>query len=181
MNLEAVPEQVHTLSCKQAFPETDEEGHILPFQTKKLPKHWVSRGRILLHPKNKFVPGSYLRIMCGKASVHRDNYRFETGLKWCVTNAVGALSYFPCLPNVDGYLAYEVSNLDVPAYSLFLECAKHIKSIVARNNFPEGSAIGEIIYTMIGDLARTWMPLAPCHSLWVSTVKGSGKRGAFVG
>ena len=88
---------------------------------------------------------------------------------------------FPCLPNVDGYLAYEVSNLDVPAYTLFLECAKHIKSIVARNNFPEGSAVGEIIYTMIGDLARTWMPFAPCHCLWVSTVKGSNKRGAFVG
>ena len=180
INLAYVPEQIHTLSCKQAFPETDENGRVLPFQTKKIPAHWISRGRVLLDPKNKFVPGSFLRVMCGKASVHRDNYRFETGLKWCVTNVVGSLSYFPCRPNLDGYLAFEVSNLDVPAYNLFVECTNHIKSIVSKNNFPAGSAVGRVVYRMIADLARMWMPLAPAHCQWISTTKGCNKRGAFV-
>ena len=180
MNLVPVPEQVHILTCNRAFPEVDENGHVIPFESRRIPRHHVSRGRVLLDPRDKTKPGSCLRIVCGKASVHNDQYRFESGLKWGVTNAVAALALFPTRPNLDGFLAFEIEDLDNPTYGLFQECISHIRTLVASNNFPTGSAVGSVIYDLISDLGRLWLPLAPAHCQWVSKNKDRPRKGAFV-
>lgn len=181
MNLVAVPEQYHTLSCNGPFPELDENGRAIPFRRKKIPYHHVSRGRVLLQPTLRAQPGSCLRLVCGKASVHKDAYKFESGLKWANTNVVGSLGHFPPRPNTQGFLPFEVADLDNPVYTLFQECVKHIERLVSPNNFPSGSQIGQVVYVMISDLTRMWLPFAPAHCIWISSTKGSNLRGAFVG
>ena len=174
-----VPEQVHTLSCQRAFPDLDDAGQAVPTQTRRIPHHHVSRGRVLLDPVDKGTPGDTLRVVCGKATVHNNNYRFETGLKWSTTNVVGSLIHFPPRPNVLGYLAIEMTDLDNPTYTLFSECVEHVRGMLCRNNFPAGSKPGRVIYRLFEDASRTWLPFSPAHCLWVAT-DGSGRQGAFV-
>lgn len=180
MNLASVPEQVHILECNGPFPVLDDNGRAIPFRRKRIPHHHVSRGRVLLQPTLHAQPGSCLKLICGKASVHRDSYKFESGLKWAQTNVIGSLGQFPPRPNTLEFLAFEVADLDNPVYGLFVECIRHIENLVSKNNFPTGSAIGAVVYSMMSDLTRLWLPFAPAHCLWVSSTKNSNLRGAFV-
>ena len=180
MNIAAVPEQVHVLTCVGPFPDLDDNGQVIPFRRRRIPHHHVSRGRVLLQPTLRNQPGSCLKIMCGKASVHQDSYKFESGLKWATTVVIGSIGHFPPRPVLQGFLAFEVADLDNPAYALFTECVKHIESLVSRHNFRQGSQPGLIMYNMISDMSRLWLPFAPAHCQWVSTTKGCNLRGAFV-
>ena len=77
MTLVAVSEQVITLTCRQAFPELDDDGKAVPPATRAVPFHHYCRGMVLVNPNNKFELGSTLRLVCGRASVYKDTPRFK--------------------------------------------------------------------------------------------------------
>lgn len=88
---------------------------------------------------------------------------------------------FPPRPSLIGHLSIELAALDIDgeAFQMFEVALDHLRNLGCRNNFPEESPRGKVVYQMIQDLAHILLFISPGHCMWVS--KQSTRRGAYVG
>ena len=121
--------------------------------------------------QSKFVLVSY----CGF-----NLYSFS-GLKLTTSIVIASMIHFPPRPTLYGHLSVELAALEIDgvAFNMFEVALDYLRNLGCKNNFPDESPCGQIVYHMIEDLSHILLFISPGHSTWVS--QKSSRRGAYVG